>query len=177
MPLNDTESTNKSPLSLSELFSLLKKKVRDTLNIKGIDDKEFSECDMPVISCACANNDKNYVADITIYCENCSSILFKEVIKHPYKIAALLFILTYGVSQFIDYAITDNRYPLDIEYALLDACTNSNSELSSKFEYVSKRNICLCALEDTMNEVSYVLYEIDENSFFHAFKKYIEKCN
>ncbi|GAA6133821.1 hypothetical protein NBRC116188_06100 [Oceaniserpentilla sp. 4NH20-0058] len=126
-------------------------------------------------SCNCDEN-ADINADIIFHCKNCSNEIERFQIKKPLKAAGIAAILAYGGSQFIDYAITDNRYPLDIEYEILNACSNSYREPVSYRVYGSRNEICLCAMEDTMNEISYIRYKVSEQAFLKAFDKNAENC-
>jgi len=127
-------------------------------------------------SCNCG--DKAEVgATVKFHCKTCANVIDKFIIKKPLKAAGLAAILAYGGSQFVDYAITDNRYPLDVEYSVLEACTSSYKKPLSYSSYGSKKKICLCALEDTMNEISYIRYKINEKGFLKAFESNAKSCN
>ncbi|MDN3653422.1 hypothetical protein QWY77_11780 [Thalassotalea ponticola] len=126
-------------------------------------------------SCSCGD-DAEVGATVKLHCKTCKSVLEKFSIAKPIKAAGLTVCLAYGGSLFIDYAITDNRYPMDVEYAVLDACLSSYQAPLRYSSYGSKKSICLCALEDTMNEISYVRYKVDEDSFLDAFRKNAKEC-
>ena len=126
-------------------------------------------------SCSCG--DKAEIgATVKLHCKACSNVIEKFTVKKPLKAAGLAAILAYGGSQFIDYAITDNRYPLDVEYAVLEACASSHKQPLSYSSYSSKKKLCLCALEDTMNEISYVRYKVNEKGFLKAFESNAKSC-
>ncbi|WP_041324951.1 hypothetical protein [Saccharophagus degradans] len=126
-------------------------------------------------SCNCG--DKAEIgATVKFHCKTCSSLIEKFTIKKPLKAAGLAAVLAYGGSQFIDYAITDNRYPLAVEYAVLEACSSSYEKPVSYRVYGKKKDLCLCALEDTMNEISYIRYKVNENGFLKAFEENAKAC-
>ncbi|PHQ15498.1 hypothetical protein CLH61_08240 [Marinobacter profundi] len=126
-------------------------------------------------SCKCGDEAK-VQGTIEFHCEKCESSIEKFEIKKPLKVASIAAILAYGGSQFIDYAITDNRYPMSVEYAVMDACVNSYASTLSYGAYGSKKKICLCALEETMNEISYIRYKVDEKGFLGAFRENVREC-
>jgi hypothetical protein len=126
-------------------------------------------------SCSCGDK-ADIASTVKFECKSCSSIIEEFTIKKPLKAAGIAAILAYGGSQFIDYAITDNRYPLAVEYAVLEACSSSYSRSMSKIAYGNNKKRCLCALEDTMNEISYVRYRVNESAFINSFKENIKSC-
>jgi len=126
-------------------------------------------------SCSCGD-EAEVGAIVEFNCKNCGNIIKKFTVKKPLKAASITAILAYGGSQFIDYAISDNRYPLEVEYAILEACSSSYREPLSYSSYRSKKRLCLCALEDTMNEISYIRYKVDEKGFLNAFEENATSC-
>ena len=104
-------------------------------------------------SCSCGDKAETG-ATVEFHCKKCSSVIEKFTINKPLKAAGLATILAYGGSQFIDYAISDNRYPLDVEYAVLEACSSSYKEPLSYSTYSSKKELCLCALEQYFGQFS-----------------------
>ncbi len=126
-------------------------------------------------SCSCGEK-AEIGATVKFHCKTCASVIEKFTVKKPLKAAGVAAILAYGGSQFVDYAITDNRYPLDVEYAVLEACTSSHKQPLSYSSYGSKKKLCLCALEDTMNEISYVRYKVNEKGFLKAFESNAKSC-
>jgi hypothetical protein len=126
-------------------------------------------------SCSCG--DKAEIgATVEFQCKTCESVIEKFTVKKPLKAAGIAAILAYGGSQFIDYAISDNRYPLGVEYAILEACSSAYKEPLSYRSFRSKKKLCLCALENTMNEISYIRYKVDNNGFLKSFEENVKAC-
>ncbi len=126
-------------------------------------------------SCNCQDKAK-ISTKVEFGCENCNKVIEKFTIKKPLRLAGLAAVIAYGGSQFIDYAITDNRYPMKVEYSLLDACISSEKKPLDFNSYGDKKQKCLCALEDTMNEISYIRYKVDRKGFVAAYKKNARMC-
>jgi len=128
------------------------------------------------IVCPNCNNENQFDLTAKIQCNECG----KDISKYTYKkpILSGVAILTIGVlgGQFTDYAVTDNRYPLNVEYAVMKSCVNSYAGSMLKNYYLRKEQLCLCALEDTMNDISYIRYKVSEKSFSEAFRKNIRAC-
>ncbi|WMN64953.1 hypothetical protein [Vibrio parahaemolyticus] len=126
--------------------------------------------------CSCKDEDREVKVKMTTYCGKCSEVIGKFAIKRPFKALGVTVLIAYGGSNFIDYAISDNRYPLGVESELLDACTSSSERLLKYTHYKNKKNICVCALQDTMNEISYIRFKIDDKAFSEAFSKNARAC-
>ena len=126
-------------------------------------------------SCYCSE-EPEIGATIKFHCKSCSSVVKKFTVKKPLKSAGIAAILACGGSLFLDYAISDNRYPLDVEFAVLEACASSHRQPMSYSSFNNKKKVCVCAFEDTMNEISYVRYLVDEEGFLQAFKNNAKNC-
>jgi len=176
MPWNEPEANGEGPPDLGELVSDLKDKIRNKFKSKDINDTEDNADKLSIDSCTCEEEDKRYFVDVILYCNSCSNILTKKTIKHPYKVAAILAVISYGASQFIEYVITDNRYPLTTEYAIIESCASLYEEPVSRRVHASRKDICLCAMEDTANEISYSRYIVNKSAFLSAFEDNAQNC-
>jgi len=124
------------------------------------------------IFCDCGEK-AEHITVLEVSCKKCSWVRRIPVTLKATAIAALL---GYVGSQLIDYAITDNRYPIKTEYAVMKSCVNSYARYMSVSEYRKKEEICVCALTDTMNEISYIREKFDEKGFLRIFRENIQKC-
>jgi len=115
-------------------------------------------------------------ADIEINCQECGNSVKKIKVKSPVKAAAIVAALTIGGSQFVEYAITDNRYPIATEFEILNACINGGERSLSRKYYQGQREVCLCALEDTMNQISSTRKKVTDFLFLEAFRENVKDC-
>lgn len=125
--------------------------------------------------CSCAEK-SDLRATIQIHCASCRATFDKIEIKKPVKVISVTAFAAYAASLLFTYAINDNRYPLTVEYEILESCTKSSTIPLSSKQYGIKKERCLCALEDTMNEVSYTRYLVDEGGFINSFKDNAKEC-
>ena len=63
----------------------------------------------------CNDKERNIKIKVVTYCSKCSSVMEKFTIQKLLKAIGLSLLVSYGGSDFIDYAISDNRYPLTVE--------------------------------------------------------------
>lgn len=77
----------------------------------------------------------------------------------------------------LENARDEERYPLEVEYAIVDTCVNSSKNMVSVSWYESKRETCLCALEKTENDVTYSDYKSDQAMFLSTFKQHARGCS
>lgn len=80
-----------------------------------------------------------------------------------------------GGYVFNEY-IEDKRYPIEAEYALIESCSTYDRVSLSKVQFEEKRNLCICALEKTEDNILYK--DIDENTedFITELKNNIKIC-
>lgn len=81
-----------------------------------------------------------------------------------------------GYKNIDEHIIGDARYPLSIEYAILDSCVNSYTAAMTKTAYAEKKKICTCTLEQTMLSYGYKSFQEDQNGFVRAFKSNVATC-
>lgn len=174
MPWKENGAKDEGP-DLDEILSKLKEKFRSFKSKKA---KVSQDADPGLLdaSCSCNNENKNKIVDVIVSCGACSNQIAKKTITEPFKVAAILTVLAYGTSQFVEYVITDNRYPTKVEYEVTRSCLSSSQSTLRYKNYNEKLNICLCALEDTMNEISYIRYNVDEDGFLKAFRENTNEC-
>ncbi len=126
--------------------------------------------------CKCNDDNRDVNVKVTTYCCECSSIMDKFIVKKPLKALGVSLLIAYGGSNFIDYAISNNRYPLEVETEIFNSCLNSYQKPLKYSNYRNKKQVCLCALQDTMNEISYTRFSIDEDGFLSAFSTNAKDC-
>ena len=85
-------------------------------------------------------------------------------------------ILGIGGGIFLDETLETDRYPINIEYSIIDSCLSSYEEPLKRGYYKQKRDICICALEKTENELDYSDYKKDKNGFFNIFEREAKEC-
>lgn len=129
------------------------------------------------IECPKCHKENNIKLNAIVRCGHCQEELSSHKFKkHIISSGAMLAVGIVG-GQIADYVINDNRYPIKTEYSIIDACNNSYSELVSLSVYSRRKEICLCSMEKTMNEISYIRYKVDHESFASAFSKNSEICS
>ncbi|MGF1727825.1 hypothetical protein [Photobacterium nomapromontoriensis] len=130
------------------------------------------------IECPHCQKDNDIEFAENISCSECNKN-FKGYKFSKRKIVSTSTALLVGAlgSHAIATGLDQERYPLDVEYAIVDTCVNSSKNMVSVHWYESKREACLCALEKTENDVSYSDYKSDSSAFLNTFKQYSGKCS
>lgn len=123
--------------------------------------------------CSSTNNIK-YAENIT--CGKCKKTLtghlYKRFSKPLISATTALVIGAYGTWQFV----AETRYPVDVEYELVDACINASQNSMDSARRIYKTQICVCALEKTMKEVSYKEMKRSESEFQTRFRAGVTSC-
>ncbi|MCF4175175.1 hypothetical protein [Vibrio sp. McD22-P3] len=76
----------------------------------------------------------------------------------------------------VNGTLEEDRYPLEVEYAIVDTCVNSSKNMVSVSWYESKREACLCALAETEKSLTYSDYKSDQQQFLLSFKQNAKGC-
>lgn len=99
------------------------------------------------------------------------------------KVATILMALTVGgiSGHYIDdiiekYNLQTDRYPINVEYKIIEKCISNYDEPISERVHSNKRDICICALEKTEVEYSYELFRTDQNIFLNTFEINAREC-
>lgn len=92
-------------------------------------------------------------------------------------VAGVLMLLTAGAGGYVlAVATDDDRYPVRVEYQIAHACIDGAERRLPREDYVAKREVCLCALEKTMPQVSYREVEKANPKFAEVFRKETNAC-
>lgn len=133
------------------------------------------------IECPSCSTDNKIEFGENIVCSECkesfaghSYIKFK---KPLISATTALFIGAFGTYKADQIFFEDQRYPLSVEYELIDSCVNSSRKLMNSYRLVEKTTVCVCALEKTMKEVSYKKLKKSESEFLTHFRNSIASCN
>ncbi|MGM0497922.1 MAG: hypothetical protein ACQESJ_08395 [Bacteroidota bacterium] len=131
-----------------------------------------------IISIQCPKcKKKNAIAlSKPVECSNCKTILTQKKKAGGVAIIVAALVIGLGSGHLMDDAFEKNRYPINVEYSLIDSCVSFNEEPLSYKNYYRKKDICECALLKTQEEFNYYQYKQEENEFMKTFTRYASKC-
>ncbi len=99
------------------------------------------------------------------------------------KVASILMALTVGgvsghyVDDLIEkYNLQTDRYPINVEYTIIEKCIFNYNEPINEKVHIDKRKICICALEKTEINYPYELFREDNNRFLNIFETKAREC-
>lgn len=134
---------------------------------------------MQIICPHCSSENKIEYGE-NIVCGECKKTLsghtYKRFKKPLISATSALLIGAYGAHKIDKEFIEDARYPVGVEYELIDSCVNSSRNFMNSEWRVDKAKICVCALEKTMNDISFKDMKKSESAFLTRFRSSITAC-
>ncbi len=128
------------------------------------------------LKCPSCDLENSINIDKNIVCYNCKEKLFKS--KNSFIKFAKETIIISGISGiiFFTYKIghqNENRYTIKEEYAFLNECINSGSNLNTKKKINFNFEICVCTLSK-IEKKKYTFEKLNNNT--NIFSKYFDEC-
>ncbi|WP_318479417.1 hypothetical protein [Photobacterium leiognathi] len=125
------------------------------------------------INCPHCNKDNELDPHDCVHCEKS----FKKFKFRKYLVPTSAVILASSVGGYqINDLFERSRYPLAVEFAIVDTCIGGSLNWVSKSWYKSKRDICLCAMKETTQDIDYRDYKSNYVDFVNRFKYNAKKC-
>ncbi len=123
-----------------------------------------------------ADNKIEFAENIT--CKECEKS-FKgfKFSKRKLVSAGSALIIGTASGYAINNKFQEERYPLEVEYAIVDTCVNSSKSMVSVSWYENKRDTCLCTLRKTEQDIPYSDYKSDEAGFISSFRHNARSCS
>lgn len=110
-------------------------------------------------------------------CEHCHIDISNNKYKKSAMAASAALIIGASGYHLVDkYIITDTRYPLIVESAIIDQCKNGHQKPMLDTTYIKKSDVCICALSRTMKTLSYSDLKKNKNEFFNVFNANVSDC-
>ncbi|MCJ2375561.1 hypothetical protein LNL84_01795 [Vibrio sp. ZSDZ34] len=130
------------------------------------------------IECPHCQEDNRIEFAENISCKKCEKNFkgFKFSKRKLVSAGSALVIGTVG-GYAVNNKFDEERYPLEVEYAIVDTCVNSSKSMVSVSWYENKRDACLCTLRKTEQDISYSDYKSDEASFIASFRHNARSCS
>ncbi len=112
-----------------------------------------------------------------VVCKHCNEDISGFKFRKPIISSTTAFI--FGVGGFFafdNYVLSEDRYPVAIEYEIIELCTSSYKKPMKIKNFKEKKSACICALEETMKIISYSDINKDESEFMKEFEKNASEC-
>ena len=111
-----------------------------------------------------------------IKCKHCDESLIGEKYRKPLISAFTAILLGIGGGVALDEYLETDRYPISVEYKIMDNCISSYDKPLAKNIYGKKTDICLCALYKTEKKYNYSEYRENEYKFLNIFEEKAKEC-
>ncbi|WP_018414459.1 hypothetical protein [Teredinibacter turnerae] len=129
---------------------------------------------------SCATVNKIEFGENIVCCECKESFAghsYKKFKKPLISATTALFIGAFGTYKADQIFFEDQRYPINVEYELIDSCINSSRVPMNSYRQTEKTQVCVCALEKTMEVISYEELKKSESEFLTRFRSSLASCN
>ncbi len=106
-----------------------------------------------------------------IACRHCQ----EDMSGHQYKVASFIsattaLVLGLGGGYVAEkHLLGKHIYPVAVSYAIIESCVNTFQTPMNEEGYRYKRNLCICAFENTAKNISYSDYQKNSKPFRDAF--------
>lgn len=129
------------------------------------------------IECPSCLKENNLNLEAKVNCGHCKKEISGYTYKKPLLSATTALMIGAGGFYATDkLVLSDDRYPIEIEYALIDTCVNAFDRAVSYRNYEKQQEICVCALETTISSISYKDYMENEPAFLSKLAKNKAPC-
>jgi hypothetical protein len=140
--------------------------------------KDVNNATTVTVTCSSCSANNELDQQRQINCEKCE----EPITGHKYGAkGALSAVLAFTVG-FTGYGLVDRnfleteRYPMKIEYAMVNACTNADLSALAAELYQTKQEICLCAVEKTVQALPYSEFTDRRSEFRGLLSSNVDKC-
>lgn len=129
------------------------------------------------IECPHCQEDNRIEFAENILCKKCEKSFKGFKFSKRKFVSASSALLIGSVGGYAISANNEDRYPIEVEYAILDSCINSSKNMVEISWYETKRDVCLCSLRETVRDISYSEYKSDTESFIVNFRYNAKSCS
>jgi hypothetical protein len=81
-----------------------------------------------------------------------------------------------GTGVVIDEPFESDRYPIDVEYSIIERTLSSDNTPVSRKRYQQKKEICIEALEETQKDFDYAEFKESPIAFMNEYEKQVRQA-
>lgn len=149
-------------LCLEKLFDLIGKDMSDTSKVE--------------IECPTCGHDNTVPRPWELRCQKCNASLKSGKYSKRIMSTGAALVLGIGGTLGADQMLSTDRYPINLEYAIIDSCINESKRPLQYSRIINKRDICICALEKTQGDFNANADNITKDDFILTFEKNADEC-
>ena len=129
------------------------------------------------IECPKCFKENSLNLEAKVNCGHCKEEITGYTYKKPLISATTALIIGAGGFFAVDnYVLSNDRYPISAEYELIELCTSSYQKPMKSRSFSEKKSVCICALEETMKDISYSDLNDEESNFIGVFETKASEC-
>lgn len=128
------------------------------------------------IACPECGTDTRLPLPFGITCASCKvHIADGKFDRRSNRLGRLVFVA--AATGALSYTImSSDRYPIETEYAIVESCVGNSKRSFLDREVREKRDVCLCALDQTQQELTLDDFNDDRKVFFTTFRAKADEC-
>jgi ribosomal protein S27AE len=139
--------------------------------------KETESSTLLIVNCPACSAGNELDQHHRIDCGKCE----KPITGHTYAVKGVsaMFAFDVGVAGYglVDRNLLNTeRYPMELEYAMVNACANGDLSALPRQMYESKQEVCLCAIEKVEEALPYSELEERESEFRGVLQSSVSEC-
>lgn len=129
------------------------------------------------VQCPHCKEQNNINLSKEIKCKSCEkSLTTKKYTKKALISSTTALLIGIGGGIYLDEKFETDRYPLKAEYNIVQSCVSQDSRTLSRKDYLEKIDICICAQEKTIKDISYGDFKDSRVLFLNKFESNVLKC-
>lgn len=129
------------------------------------------------ITCPKCSKETTFNVTEAISCSHCQTGFHKLKLAKKAVITAWMALAVGGYAGHkIDDFLEPNRYPIAVEYALLESCAKGEREIGYLRLAPTKFGVCACALEKTQKIIDFKRYGAEPAAFWTTMKASAPGC-
>lgn len=129
------------------------------------------------ITCPKCSKATTFNVTEAISCSHCQTSFHTLKLAKKTIIAAWAALAIGGYAGHkIDDLLEPHRYPVAIEYALIESCTTGGRDIAYQRVVTTKFRVCACALEKTQKTIDFKRYQGEPAAFWNAMRAAAPQC-
>jgi hypothetical protein len=116
----------------------------------------------------------------SLHCNSCKKTLMNSKYIKPLVKSGSIFVTAIvvglGGGSYLDDYFERERYPINVEYSIIERTLSSDNTPVSKKRYQQKKELCIEALEETQKDFNYAQFKETPIAFMNEFDKQVSKA-
>jgi hypothetical protein len=132
------------------------------------------------LRCPHCHEDNKIDVSKSLHCNSCKKTLMNSRYIKPLVKGGSIFVtailMGIGTGVVIDEPFESDRYPIDVEYSIIERTLSSDNTPVSRKRYQQKKEICIEALEETQKDFDYAEFKESPIAFMNEYEKQVRQA-